>query len=334
MFEIPTKEQWQSLFQIASSLNKKELWKIYPEELIFCFPSEKEEETFYVTVHGYEEEVLGISVYADREDIVKYLRILEQGDDATFSIILENQSCVTALFTEEIYLGPGDVTAMQEGEYKPNPVLPHDCIFFRSYRPGSAPWYINKDEADLLIKGLKAFDKATDTFKEEGIDAAASMVAYGQKEDRAEVIPFDDSLRETKADIVKDDFYVARLKQLKRTGRCIELDINYMANPVSGQLSEIPFFPKICIIADTDEGYIADQCIFEETTEEEEAFYTFLANYLNKNGLPRKITIRGGAAGCFMRDLCKRLRITLVETGELPLIDDFMNMINGLGMGE
>ena len=93
-------------------------------------------------------------------------------------------------------------------------------------------------------------------------------------------------------------------------------------------------FPKICIIADVDEGYIADQCIFEETTEEEEAFYTFLANYFNKNGLPRKIMIRYGSTGFLMRDLCKRLHITLKENEELPLIDDFMSMINGLGMGE
>ena len=76
------------------------------------------------------------------------------------------------------------------------------------------------------------------------------------------MIPFDESLKTAKADIVKDDFYIARLKQLKRTGRSIELDILYMNNPVSGQLSSVPFFPKMCIIGDADEGCIADQCIF------------------------------------------------------------------------
>ena len=334
MFEIPTKEQWQTLFTAASSLNKKEPWKIFPEELIFVFPAEEEENTFYATVHGYEEEVLGISIYAEKEDIEKYLRILKLGDHASFSAILENKSCVTAIFGEEIHLGPGDVTAMKEGDYKPNPTLIHDCIFFRSYRPGRAPWYINQDEAKLLIRGLKAFNKATELFHETVEDPAKFMAQYTEKENRVTVIPFDDSLKTEKENVVKDDFYVARLKQLKHTGRSIEMDVSYMTNPVSGQLSDIPFFPKICIIADVDEGYIADQCIFEETTEEEEAFYTFLANYFNKNGLPRKIMIRYGSTGFLMRDLCKRLHITLKENEELPLIDDFMSMINGLGMGE
>lgn len=334
MFDIPTKEQWQSLFETAASLNNKELWKIFPEELIFAFPSEAENDAFYVTVHGYEEEVLGISVYAGKEDIEKYLRILEQGDDVSFYTILENQSCVTALFGEEIHLGPGDFTAMQEGGYQPDSVLPHNCIYFRSYRPGMAPWYIDRKEADLLIKGLNAFEKAAAGFSEPPENAAEVMVVYRENEDRTEVIPFDESLKTAKADIVKDDFYIARLKQLKRTGRSIELDILYMNNPVSGQLSSVPFFPKMCIIGDADEGCIADQCIFEETTEEEEAFYSFLAAYLKKNGLPRKISIRSDSAGPFMRDLCKKLRITLQESKELPLIDDFMSMINGLGMGE
>lgn len=334
MFEIPTKEQWQALFEAAVSLNKKELWKIFPEELIFAFPSEKEDDAFYITVHGYEEEVLGISFYAGREDIEKYLRILEQGDDVSFSFILENQSCITALFGEEIHLGPGDLTAMQEGSYQPDPVLPHNCIYFRSYRPGMAPWYIDRKEADLLIKGLESFNRVTDLFREKVEDPSSAMVVYNERENRAEVVPFDESLKTAKADIIKDDFYVARLKQQKRTGRSIELDMLYMNSPVSGQLSSVPFFPKMCIIADVDEGVIADQCIFEETTEEEEAFYTFLANYFKKSGLPRKISIRSESAGPYMRDLCKKLRVTLQESKELPLIDDFMNMINGLGMGE
>ncbi len=334
MFEIPTKEQWQALFTAATSLNKKEPWKFFPEELIFVFPAEDEKNTFYATVHGYEEEILGISIYAGREDIEKYLRILEQGDDASFYTILENQSCITAIFGEEIHLGPGDITAMKEADYKPDPTLLHDCIYFRSYQSGFAPWYINQAETELLIRGLQAFDKVSDLFHEKVEDPTQFMVQYDENQNSVKVIPFDDSLKTEKENVIKDDFYVARLKQLKRTGHRIELDVNYMSNPVSGQLSAVPFFPKICIIADVDEGYIADQCIFEETTEEEKAFYTFLANYFNKSGLPRKITIRRGSTGFLMRDLCKRLHITLEENNELPLIDDFMSMINGLGMGE
>lgn len=333
MFQIPNKEQWQELFILADKLNQKELWKIYPEEVIFEFRAAEQEEPFFATIHGYEEDVLGISVYAEKTDIGKYLKILEQGDDVTFHTIVENQSCVTLLCGEEIHLGPGDFTAISEGDYTPGRG-PHSYFFFRSYQPGIAPWYINQTEAELLIKGLRALNEATENFTETVADPNTLMVRYTVGAEKPVIVPFDASLRLNTENIVKDDFYVARLKQLKRTGHNIEVDVSYMTNPVSSQMGGAPFFPKICIIADVDEGYIADQCIFEETTVEEEAFYTFLANYLKKSGLPWKIKVKGDSVGYLLRDLCKRLHITLSESNQLPLIDDFLSMINGLGSGE
>ena len=335
MFEIPTGEQWRTLFAVADQVRQAEYWKKYPEEMIFCFEDENQISPFYVTVHGHEEEVLGVSVYKDRADIKKYLKILAEGEDVSFQTIIANQSCVSVLFGAQDQLGPGDYTAMELAGYKPSE-LPRGNIYFRSYRPGATPWYIGSDEVALLTKGLGAFIDAAKLLGDETIDVAGESVLCRRESGKTKVsiVEFDESLREGEAVVVKDDFYVARLKRLKRNGRCLEVDICYMSTPVGSNVGPQPFFPKLCLIADTDQGIIGDQCIFEEIGDENEAFFEFIAQYLIKNGLPRKINMRRSTIAYLLSDLCQRLNITLTEQKELAIIDDFLNMVGGFAPEE
>lgn len=331
MFDIPTQEQWKSVFELSKQVKEQKPWKTYPEELIFILYGKDREEPIYASVHGYEEDVIGISIHETKSDISKYITILEKGEDAGFQTIIANQSCVSLQFADQCFLSPGDITAMEQAEFTPESGA-NNCILFRKYSPGLAPWYADSHDIDLLIEGLRLFINAT----AEEISPLPQGIALINcpTEGKPEAIAMTDSFKEDKPDIVKDDFYIARLKQLKRTAKVIEIESCYLPNPVSSQLGEVPLFPKFCVIADADEGFIADQCIFDETTEEEEAFFLFISNYFKKEGLPRKIRINKENIGHFMRDLCKRLRIELDERNNLPIVDDFMNMINGITPGE
>ena len=329
MYNIPEKEQWQKLFPLAQKILKAKPWQKYPEELVFCFHLEDREDPLYLTVHGFEEETLGVSVYGCDEEIGKYLTILNQGDDISFQTIIANQSSSTVIFAEKEYLSPADETAMNEGDYIPEGE--HSHILFRRNTPGFAPWFIAKNDADLLILGLSAFLEIMDMIHETPTDPLSAMVDIDLtgSSPQISVKEIDPLLLSDREDIVKDDFFVAKLKQIKRTGKAVEIDFCYLSNPVGSQLGPIPFYPKLCVIADLDEGYIADQCIFEETSDEEESFFELIKKYFEENGLPRKIEIRRENTGYPLHDLCKRLKIQLEEKKELFLIDDFLKMIGG-----
>lgn len=335
MFQIPTAEQWRSLFAVADQIRKAEFWIRFPEELIFTFMNEANKEPFYVTVHGFEEEVLGVSVYRSRDDIQKYLTILSEGDDVSFQTIIACQSCSSVLFGEKEHLGPGDFTAMESAGYHPD-TAPNSYIYFRSYQPGLTPWYIGCDDVELLTAGLVSLLEAAKLLGDTTVDADTQTVVYQKQngEGNVTVSAFDQSLKAPKAFVIKDDFFVARLKRLKRNGRCVEIDICFMNTPVGGNLGPVPFFPKLCVIADVDEGSIADQCIFEEASDEEETFFAFLTQYFNENGLPRKIHIRENTIGYLLTDLCEKLSITLVENKQLGIVDDFLNMVGGFSPEE
>lgn len=328
MFQIPSSKQWRDLFEISERLRQRHPWQQYPEELIFSFIREDREDPFYVTVHGYEEDVLGISVYPGKDDIKKYMNILAEGDEVSFQTILANQSCISVLYGEKPMLGAGDFTAMESAEFTPDGTL-NSYIHFRSYQPGFTPWYIGSKEVEILMTGLTAFAEADRRFAGQPFDTFKEMVVCTEKsgEISVETAPFDESLLEKRTPVVKDDFYIARLKRLKRNGRCLEIDVCYMPSPVGGDLGPIPFFPKLCIIADIDQGYIADQCIFEEGADEEDAFFSFLAKYCSENGLPRKINTRENNIEWLLSDVCAQLNITLEENKDLAIIDDFLNIV-------
>lgn len=335
MYEVPTGNQWQDLFQLAEQIRRRQPWQKYPEELIFTFVKENRNEPFYITIHGFEEDVLGISVYPGKEDIKRYLNILAEGDEVSMQTIIANQSCVSALFGEKEMLGAGDFTAMELAQFVPDQsALGH--IYFRVYRPGFTPWYINNDQLNLLTMGIAAFLEADGILGDQPFDPAKETVRYTENDGEITVVsaPFDERLKAKQPPIIKDDFYIARLKRLKKYGRCLEIDNCYMNSPVGSGLGPVPFFPKLCIIADTDQGYIADQCIFEEGADEEEAFFEFIAKYLNENGLPRKIIIRGTELRRLLSNMCDRLNIDLKESKQLAIIDDFLAMVGSFSPNE
>lgn len=330
MFQIPTGEQWQALFSVSEQLRKTKCWETFPEELIFAFTRNGEVQ-FYLTVHGYEEEAKGISIYRNLREIQHYMTILQGGDDVSLQTIIGNQSCISVIFTNREQLGNGDVTAMEQGGFTPEE-SETGYIIFRDYKPGKTPWYIGAEEADLLTDGLVTFAGLTATAEIPLPDATKEMLQINLLQEKAEIeaVPLNPNFFYREEDIVKDDFYLARLKKLKRNGRTLEIDLCYLANPVSSELGAVPFFPKMCLIADRDEGYIADQCIFEETTVETEAFFELLAKYFSANGLPWKIYIREENTAFMLNDLCKKLNIELIYNKELLLIDDFIGMIGGM----
>lgn len=330
MFDIPTTEQWREAFALSQQVLELAPWSTYPEELIFVLNGADREEPLYAAVHGYEDEMVGMMFHETREDVSRYLNILEAGDNAGFQVVIANQNGVFAQVVGSQFIADGDQYAIREAKFVPRDEDSH--IVFRKLVPGLTPWYADKNDLALLIEGLKLFLKAVEkpiAPLPEGI-AIATLHLDG----RVTISPLPDDFKVAPEDVVKDDFYVARLKQLKRTGRTIEVESCYLPNPTEGAPGAPPYFPKFCVIADANEGYIADQCIFDESTKEEDAFFLFLGEYFKKEGLPRKIRINRNNTGHLMRDLCKRLRIELEERGNLPVVDDFMVMINGITPGE
>lgn len=325
-FKIPSAEQWQEAFAVAKEVLARAPWKSCPEELIFMLRSEEDGEALYATVHGYEEEVKGITFHRGKEEIRKYINILDYGEVDGLNAIIPNQNGIAVQLCRGSLLAPFDELAFRKAGFTPEDE--ESYIVFRKYQPGVVPSFVESDDMNVLVDGLRLFSEGMKALPA-AIPRGKALVALGEggapvigelPEDFYEVLP----------EVVKDDFYVARLKKLKRTGRLIEVEKCYLPNVIQGPMGSLGYFPQICIIADVDDGSIADQCLLERDVDEEQAFFAFLSEYFHGAGLPRKIRIHGRHTGRYLRELCSRLRIELEEGEELPIIDDFFETISGV----
>lgn len=325
MIDIPTQEQWKEAFALSQRILDQIPWLYYPEELIFVLHDGERDEPLYATVHGHEEPMKGISIYKNEEEVSRYLTILENADNPRFETVIGNHTGVCMQTGDADLVTEADQYAIDVAEFEPKRTGGY--VVFRKYEPGVMPWYADREDMEVAIEGLRLFGKVLDhpiLSVPEGI-ALVTLHTDGS----LVISDVPDYFKVTPPDVVKDDFYIARLKRLKRTGNSIEVESCYLPGPMEAPPGKPPFFPRIFMIGDVNMGYIVDQCMFNERAVSDMDFFTFLAEYFQKEGLPRKIRINKDNTGHLMRDLCKRLHIELEECDRLPIVSGFLDMLSG-----
>lgn len=327
--DLPTDLQWRELFAISEKIRALEPWRRYTSAQLFMIAAETETEPIFCSVLGNQEEYCGVSLYRGYEALNGFLKILEAGEEPPFLTITANQHCVTVYFAEDNLLGAGDITAMHKGNYAPK-VGVLNQIFFRSYAPGFSPWYIDKNEAQSAIANLNIFYNMLMAAKEMSPNFKNGEVVYASDssgEWQYTTSPLPSFEVEENSLEIRDELMIAKLKRLPRTGKSFEIELSYLPNPVSGKGQLRPIFPRICIIANHDEGTIERQVVLDEDEDAVAALYAMLTQTLKEVGRPRLLIIRKNNILHLVDDLCKKINIPIEERTRLEIIDDFLNMI-------
>lgn len=333
--DLPASDQWQSLYHTAAKMRD-----IVPRDMIDALAftvieragnDEPLYANFYAT--GPELDRFGLNIYVGLNGLHKYFRILQAGDENTEQALVANQTSLNCYFGDMSELSAGDISAMQEASYTPD--SDDSAICFRSYRPGYVPWYVEKDEADLLLLAMEQLIPALEEMAENNwtLDLENGQCltrAYdcktGLYHTALGFMP--DVAFERDLLVLEDDLFVARLKKLPLSITTLEGDFIYILTPVSTYNGERLLFPCLCLFADHDLGTIADQRVLEEHDDVGESFLDLLIEYMQEHGRPRRILVREGAVFDWLEDLCKRCGITLEARQHLDIIDDFIDMIS------
>lgn len=331
MIELPESDQWRELFAIALKIRRLEPWKKYKKTNIITLNPEGEK-TVFCAILGGDDEYYGVTVYPDLDSLKGFMKIQEAGEDPSLQVILENQQCVTAYFGEGDILSPGDHSAMEYGEYSPEPG-PLNQLFFRTYTPGLAPWYITKSEADILIKALTLLYEGLNTVANEDIPPAwkeGKSLCFTTGNGRCEVstvpLPYIDL--EEPIHIIKDELFIARLKRIPRSTACVELASTYISSPLIDGNSPRPCFPRMAALADHDQGIIEVHKIITPDQDLTQEIISILKDYILTTGRPRLVIIRKNSIYNKICDFCKKINLPIEEREELEIIDDFLGLIN------
>ncbi|MEG2149105.1 MAG: hypothetical protein RRY24_06750 [Clostridiales bacterium] len=330
MFELPSVVQWKTLFGISEKLRIMEPWKHYKNTEIITIKNKNSEEPLFCSISGTQDECCGISVYNGYQSLSGLFNILRAGIDPPFHTVIGNQQCLTAYFGEKKLMGQGDFGAMEYCEYVPRTGLMNQ-IFFRTYEPGLAPWYIDAQESQILIDALESLYQGLKKAENQNLSMhkgetlLITQVDYDNYE--LSLTPLPSFTLEEKVLEIKDELYIAKLKKLPRTSLAMEVDLAYLTNPVAGKLSARPIFPRIIIVANHDEGTVENQIILDEEANEVDELLTFLTDSFREIGRPRLLIIRKEGIKNRISDLCKKINVPIEERSNLEIIDDFLGLV-------
>lgn len=332
---LPSGDQFRTLFTTANKL-KNRLPPLMIDQTVFTIIEQKDsEDLLFINFFRIDDQCFGCNIYTGFGALLNYLKILKAPPDVTQQLLIANQSCLTCYFGPTFRLSSGDLSAMEEAGY--TPADEDDAIYFRSYRPGYVPWYLDGEEAAKMIFVLEQVTAAVDDMINQRweIDFRQGLGLtrhYQPATDTYETIigQMPEITVEHQYLVLEDDLFTARLKKQPRTGITLEGDFLYIATPVRNSTGDRLLFPCLCLLANRDGGTIDSQTVLEEGDEIQDVFIDLLVAYIMEYGRPRRLVVRSGELFYWLQDLCTKCGIALEEASELMIIDDFMTMlVNG-----
>jgi hypothetical protein len=264
----PTTEQWQQLCALMDQIKRLQPWSLLLEDMYVGFRHPITEQEGIISIMGMAGEHIAVAVYLEREAINR-LHLLRLGLGNGVEVVELRH--LQASFEDYGFMERQDLEVLRRLglRYSGANAWPK----FRSFQPGALPWYIDKDEADLLIHALTQTVVVAERAHREGIQFITAPLeqehyhlffrlpqqeADGTISWHDEVVPHD---RDIWPHIVfnHDDETTSLLKQLPVLENTLLLDFTLLPNPVK-EPRERPKFPFLLLVVEQDsERILASQ---------------------------------------------------------------------------
>jgi len=322
----PTKEQWAELFAVADTLKKMAPWEHLWSSDVITLMLPGREDPVYCTIAGRGGECFGIGVYPDNLAFREFIRILDTDESEPPFFTNLDQQCLLCNFGDREDVTPKDREAYQMLGLKFRGQ--NQWVYFRAVDPGFAPWYIDSEQAELLIKALQNLIPVCEQYAagqlEADFDSGDTIVRYYSAKDKAwlntvkELPPISINIAYLQ---VTDEILIARLKKQKRNKAELEFDSIYFPAPVCEQEGGRPYLPKLIMLADKDSGIVLDQHMLAPDEDIEEVIISMINDYVMEFGRPAAIYARDERVGRFLEDLCQKANINLYQGKGMPAIN-------------
>lgn len=255
----PSPDQWKRLYALMGELNELAPWEFMYEDNVFGIQFPESERMGLISVMGNLGEHFAVSVYVDKKGFEGFQYIQKIGDKFTTETLLQIPQ-LQASFEDREMITAEDRKILKQLDlkFRGRNAWPQ----FRSYRPGCFPWYLEKEEAQMLIHVLEQLLDVAPRFQKNPslLEAAGKDQIYlmriqkdGKWEDqkRKAVFPIDPPLN-----IQMNMNALAELKGMKADNTVLEVDLHMMQGAVKDDQSDRPFFPFLLMVVERASGMI------------------------------------------------------------------------------
>ncbi len=323
----PSLEQWKRLYELIHEIKGLAPWQFMYEYNIFGVRFPETGNLGFVSVMGNLGEHLAIAVYMGKKGFEGFLTMQRIGYELTPDIVLQVPQLQASLEDREV-ITPQDRKILQQLglKFRGKQAWPQ----FRSYRPGCFPWFLEAEEAQMLIHGLEQLIEVAPRFENNpnllgSIESAGEHLVRvyqnGKWIDQYQKIrfPADPPLQ-----LKMNMDTIQHLKSLPKQSSTVEIDLQMMEQPVREKEFDRPYFPFLLMVAERQSKMILGADLLsplpslEAMWEEIPAVVTeMLANYF----LPKELQVKNPTIALLLSPLEEELALKVKLVSRLPTVE-------------
>lgn len=324
----PLLKQWTSLYNLAAEIKEIQPWDKLWDIDIITIKLPNYDEPAFVSIMGQGGNTYGIGVYYGYESFLKLSSLISQDIDTPSSMELFTQDCITCYFGDREEIEPEDREIMNKLGLKFRGR--NAWTYFRSMKPGLYPWFINREQAELMIEVFQNFLEAYKYMisSDEKIDfeKGETLFRYYSEEDKEwkntskQISEF---IKYGSLTVLKDELLLKQLEKQPKNNSELEYDIFYFPTPIQENKKDVPFLPAMALLVSVSTGEILDQFIMDKKHGRENITFGIIINHIMENGRPSKIYVRDHRIANILIYLCEKIDVKLEIGKGMPVINTF-----------
>lgn len=325
----PSLAQWARLYGAAVNLKSLTPWSYLKSSDLITIMLPEREEPVFCSIMGYNGECYAIGVYPGYEALIGYHRLASAPPDEPPFIYASEQNCLMC------YLGDRKEVSLKERKILKELDLHfrgrNEWIYFRAMRPGYYPWYLNAEQADLLTQVLQNLIMASTHLIEQKLkvdfnDGETLLRFYSPEKalwlNAAIKMPPLPLIKPML--IIENEILTNRLKKQAENGTHLEFEVTYLPTPIQENKEDDPYLPKLILLVDRILDLILDQYMPKQDETIEDAVLEMLIGYIGNHGRPATIYVRDDRTSRYLKDLCTKINVKLVEGEGVPIVDKIL----------
>jgi hypothetical protein len=330
--KAPTLEEWRALYQAASAFRDIESWRWMADSYVFGVQNPAGGETAYCCVMGALGQLLGLAAYLGRDGLETYEKLRSGETPIDDEETMFTQRCLMACFGDRRGLQKPDLQVIKQLglKFRGDTAWP----WFRSYRPGYFPWYLEPAEAQFLTAILEQAREVTLRFKEDPsllsmLDSVRGKYFMRVPERQGEHLVWRDAWLEPAPLAPRektvgpiDELRLARVKQeVQRRPGIWEIDLFYSPMTIKEKTDERPYYPPMMLWVDQHSGMILMFHLFKPEEYPLQVTDRCLDMFSKIRIVPEEIWVKREEAFEWLQPLAARLDVRLSKTRRLPQAD-------------
>ncbi len=326
----PTRPQLEALYTAADAFSQARLWNDFYDADLIAIRDPQSGEIHHCSIMGNGGEHFALGVYLGDSGLCGFYNILHGTQGRA---ILHEQDCIMCSFEDRELLTLPDYRQIKDLglSYRGRNAWP----MFRRYEPGYYPWYVTADECELLTTALVQITAAAKRIRTGQLtvdfDSARSILLESRPSKDGltwHSEPYE--LHETRVGyrplIMPDESFMKDVQNAKRqNGVILQLDVDYMPQPVQEDKSERPYFPRLLLVADKAEEMVLQYEVYPDVSEDAEQVINAMIAICLNHGRPEKIEIQSEAMFSILKDFCQKTQIGLEQVSDLAIVNGFLD---------